>query len=141
MSKLGAPNGDDHPDAAQKNLRDSAALLAASRADGAAYLSGYVVECSLKTIYQLETGSPLTGHNWNTLHQQASAVAMTAGAKTARYIGNATANILSAPVAAWQPGMRYRSPAMTQSDAEAWHQAASQIFEETIAQMRLDGEL
>ena len=31
-------------------LLDSAALLATGRADGAAYLSGYVVECALKSL-------------------------------------------------------------------------------------------
>lgn len=59
MSKLARPNGDDYPEAASKHLRDAAALLAAARPDGAAYLSGYVVECSLKSIYQLQMGNAL----------------------------------------------------------------------------------
>lgn len=42
--------GDDHPDAAAKNLDDASALFGARRFDGAAYLAGYVVECSLKTV-------------------------------------------------------------------------------------------
>ena len=46
--------GDDFPAAAEKNLRDARALLASRRWDGAAYLSGYAVECSLKTILLLE---------------------------------------------------------------------------------------
>ena len=59
MSRLKTVQGDDHPEAAGKHLLDAGALLAAGRADGAAYLSGYVVECSLKSIYQLETGTSL----------------------------------------------------------------------------------
>jgi len=46
--------GDDHPDAAAKNLDDALALLAAGRFDGAGYLAGYVVECSLKTVIVLQ---------------------------------------------------------------------------------------
>lgn len=47
-SKLALASGDDHPEAAAKHLADAAALMAAARPDGAAYLSGYVVERGLK---------------------------------------------------------------------------------------------
>lgn len=50
MSRLRLPNGDDHPEAAGKRLSDARVLLPAGRADGAAYLAGYVVECSLKSV-------------------------------------------------------------------------------------------
>ena len=50
MSKLKSKNGDDHPEAAGKHLSDASTLLTASRLDGAAYLAGYVVECSLKAV-------------------------------------------------------------------------------------------
>ncbi|HSN99958.1 MAG TPA: hypothetical protein VLS89_16800 [Candidatus Nanopelagicales bacterium] len=53
MSNL-AYQGDDHPEAAAKHLDDAKALLAAMRYDGAGYLAGYVLECSLKTIVLLE---------------------------------------------------------------------------------------
>ncbi|WP_155627626.1 hypothetical protein [Burkholderia territorii] len=142
MSKLAQPNGDDYPEAASKHLRDAAALLAAARPDGAAYLSGYVVECSLKSIYQLQMGSPLgNSHNLTSLHGQVKAVAAVAGAKTAKYLGPVTAGILGSPVAAWHPVMRYRNPSMTAAAASSWHGAAAQVFQETIAQMHLDGEL
>lgn len=141
MSRLRTTSGDDHPEAAGKHLQDAGALLAANRPDGAAYLSGYVVECSLKSIYQLETGNTLHGHNWTNLHSQVSAVSAVAGARTAKYMGAAMAGILASPVASWQPGMRYRAPAMTLADSQVWHRAATQVFQETIAQMYLDGEL
>lgn len=141
MSKLATARGDDHPEAAGKHLQDAGVLLAAGRADGAAYLSGYVVECSLKSIFQLETGTPLHGHFSTDLHNQVSAVSAVAGAKTAKYLGTATAGILASPVASWHPGMRYRAASMTLADAQAWHRAAAQVFQETIAQMHLDGEL
>lgn len=40
MSKFATPQGDDHPEAAEKHLQDATALLATGTADGAAYLSG-----------------------------------------------------------------------------------------------------
>ena len=49
MSRLAQPNGDDYPDAAQKHLVDADLLFQAGRFDGAGYLTGYVVECVLKT--------------------------------------------------------------------------------------------
>lgn len=49
MSRLKRPNGDDYPEAARKHLRDADALFRGGRFDGAAYLTGYVVECALKT--------------------------------------------------------------------------------------------
>lgn len=141
MSKLALASGDDHPEAAAKHLADAGVLLAAARPDGAAYLSGYVVECSLKCIFQLQTGTALQGHNWQTLHGQVTAVAAVAGAKTAKYLGMTTRAVLAAPIASWSPGLRYEAPSMTVADAQAWHVAAAQVFGETVAQMRLDGEL
>ncbi|XXT17183.1 hypothetical protein WME94_43850 [Sorangium sp. So ce429] len=51
MSNLAHPkNKDDYPAAARKHLRDAAALTDAGRFDGAGYLAGYAVECSLQTV-------------------------------------------------------------------------------------------
>ena len=49
MSTLRKPNGDDYPEAPLKHLQDADMLFKSRRFDGAAYLSGYVVECALKT--------------------------------------------------------------------------------------------
>lgn len=141
MSRLAQPNGDDHPEAAGKHLQDAAALLAAARPDGAAYLSGYVVECSLKSIYRLQTGNTLGGHDLSKLRDQVQAVVTVAGARTAKYLGPVTAGILCSPVAAWRPEMRYLASSMSELDAATWHGIAAQVFGETVAQMRLDGEL
>jgi len=141
VSALHMPNGDDHPDAANKHLLDAAALLAQHRPDGAAYLSGYVVECALKSLYAFETGKGMSGHNFKTLVKTLSAVAMVAGSKSARYFGSATQGVLAAPIGSWDPEMRYRSSSMTVGDAQVWHDDARAIFQETIHQMRLDGVL
>lgn len=62
MSKLRTSNGDDHPEAAHKHLLDAQTLMGQQRADGAAYLSGYVVECALKSLWLHETGEAATGN-------------------------------------------------------------------------------
>jgi hypothetical protein len=50
VSNLAHTNKDDYPAAARKHLLDAGALVAAGRFDGAGYLAGYAVECSLRTI-------------------------------------------------------------------------------------------
>jgi HEPN domain-containing protein len=101
-----------------------------------------VVECALKSLWQLETGqSPKYIHDLGDLARDVSTVATVAGAKTARYYRRATSSVSSSAISAWRPEMRYRSPAMTLADAQAWCQIADGVFLETIAQMRLDGVL
>jgi len=149
MSRLQTSTGDDHPEAAQKHLQDAKTLLGQQRADGAAYLSGYVVECALKSLWLHETGVPAgnsmpwgkSGHNLNYLATQVTALATVAGAKTARYFKTATAGVLSSAIAVWRPEMRYRPATMTAGDAGLWCQVADNVFQETIAEMRMDGVL
>jgi hypothetical protein len=141
MSRLFQPNGDDHPEAARKHLEDAGLLLAQGRADGAAYLSGYVVECALKSLHVLETGRPLTGHNFGSLVSQVSAVATAATATTARYLGPATRSVVTSAIGGWVPEMRYRAPSMALPDAAGWHACARDVFGETVHQMHLDGVL
>lgn len=147
MSKLRTAGGDDHPDAALKHLLDSETLLAQSRADGAAYLSGYVVECALKSLWLHETGVPAgnampwgrRGHDIGLLASHVAALASVAGVKTAAYFKTASAGVLASAIAHWKPEMRYRSPSMTPGDALAWYIVADAVYQETVARMRLDG--
>ena len=141
MSRLQLPNGDDHPDAAQKHLLDAGVLLAQQRPDGAAYLSGYVVECALKSLHALETGEALRGHDFRSLVGQVNAGATVAGAKTAKYWGRATSGVLTSTIGSWKPEMRYHAPSMALVDAQSWHACARDVFQETVHQMRLDGVL
>ena len=149
MSVLRTSKGDDHPEAAHKHLLDAQTLLGQQRADGAAYLSGYVVECALKSLWLHETGVPTgqampwgrRGHDLNYLATQATALTTVAGAKTARYLKAVTSSVSSSAIAAWTPEMRYRPATMTSGDAMAWCQIADNVFQETVAQMRLDGVL
>lgn len=53
--------GDDFPAAAEKMLKDAGVLHANRRYDGAAYLAGYAVECSLKTVLLIEAFARAVG--------------------------------------------------------------------------------
>ncbi len=141
MSRLLLPNGDDHPEAARKHLLDAHTLLAQQRADGAAYLSGYVVECALKSLFALETGTALKGHQFSSLMSQVSALAIVAGARSARYLGVAAKGVLASSISGWKPEIRYKAPVMTAGSAQTWIDAARQVFQETVHQMTLDGVL
>lgn len=130
---------DNHREAALKHLVDSKALLDQSRPDGAAYLSGYVVECSLKALCLLEGHQPTKTHSFTTLLEEASRVASFAGARSARYLGQATRGVGSAAIAQWRETIRYEAPHFSLATAQGWHDSARVVFEETVHQMRLDG--
>src|SRR5690242_8836409 len=147
MSKVALPNGEDHAEAARKHLGDAGSLLKQNRDDGAAYLSGYVVECALKTLWLVELGATTGGRLWDRrrghhLSYLASSVASLtaiAGARTARYFGTATRGINTAYIAAWRPELRYHGPHIGSADAQRWYSEAEAIFKETVAAMYLDG--
>lgn len=148
MSKLRTPQGDDHPEAAGKHLADAEVLLAAGRADGAAYLSGYVVECSLKSLWLHQTGIPpgrmpwgRSGHDLAYLCSEVAQLSAFADTKVARYVGPTTAAISTASIATWTSEMRYRSPAISLAQAQEWAAIAGQVFQETVFEMWKDGVL
>ncbi|XXY53413.1 hypothetical protein WME91_19980 [Sorangium sp. So ce269] len=65
MSNLALGNKDDYPAAAAKHLDDASALLGAKRFDGAGYLAGYVIECSLRSVV-------MVGHMLKLAHEEAN---------------------------------------------------------------------
>lgn len=147
MSRLALANGDDHPEAALKHLLDAGELLARNRPDGAAYLSGYVVECALKALWVCERGVPPPGDRlpWGRQHglpfltSNVAALTAMAGSRSARYLGVVTRGVASSAIGSWDPQMRYRPPTMTAPEAEAWYAIAQGVYQETLHQMRLDG--
>ena len=147
MSKIKLPNGDDHPEAAGKHLADASALLGAGRADGAAYLSGYVVESALKCIVILErhlslhmsldaagTEARRLRHGLNALSADALRLAALPGARTARYVPRMTpGHSLCDATGGWRETIRYREPgAVTAADAASWVAEAQAVFESTV---------
>ena len=78
---------DDYPGAASKHVLDSEVLLAGNRFDGAGYLAGYAVECTIKTVAQVE-GRRLSGHNLGELSRDALVLVALPTGRTARYLTN-----------------------------------------------------
>lgn len=132
-------NGDDHPDAAGKHFEDADALLSSNRYDGAAYLAGYAVECTMKTIALLEK-KRLSGHDLNSLSASALTFASLPGAATAKYARAAATSLKYGLPAGWQETLRYRSPGeIARPTAEAWVREAGRLITEVVTKMRLDG--
>lgn len=139
MSQLAQPNGDDYPEAAHKHLLDAQALLTSQRFDGAAYLSGYAVECALKSLILLEGKTPPRSHSISGLLAEVNRLAVVAGARAARYFGDAMQRLVTAGIMRWTPELRYRAPVVTHGDAQAWFREANDVFRDTIHRMQLDG--
>ena len=142
MSRL-RQNGDDHPEAAGKHLDDAITLEAADRHDGAAYLAGYVVECSLKSLVLLEQGistnvRSLYGHAINKLSSDVIKLAALPSAKTARYIPEFSED--DSLRDHWKETLRYRAPGTVSAEtAGNWVKEAKSVYDSTIVLMRLDG--
>ena len=73
---------EDFPKAALKHLQDAQALLKSNRFDGAAYLAGYVVECALKTMIEVERKNVPHIHDLSQLQSRLQALAVVAGSRT-----------------------------------------------------------
>lgn len=151
MSKL-AIDLDDHPEAAGKHFEDARALYRASRFDGAAYLAGYVVECSLKTILlhdaSYEPGThahePTKLRAWHRKlrgkgfgHDLGRLLASAVGAEGARYL---SAVEPEASVMGWTETMRYWAPSVSSEKATAYLSWAD-VAIGPVVRMRLDGVL
>jgi hypothetical protein len=133
---------DDYPGAASKHVLDSEALLAANRFDGAGYLAGYAVECTIKTVAQVE-GRRLSGHNLGELSRDALVLVALPSGRTARYLTNPGFTILRyGDPPGWRHTIRYQAAGfVNQTDAVAWVAEARRLHDEVIVQMKLNGDL
>lgn len=142
MSRLQQNNGDDYPEAAGKHLKDAGVLITKVRPDGAAYLAGYVVECALKTLIQVQTGRGTKSHDLARLSSSIRAIAAQAGPQTQRHFTAATVLLNGASILSWNPETRYRARGeVTSAVAGAWLQEASAVYSRVIGGLRLDGEI
>jgi hypothetical protein len=140
MSKLAQSNGDDYPDAAEKHLADADVLFQADRFDGAGYLTGYVVECVIKT-YILVEGNKLWGHKLNDLSSRALELAAISSSRTAKYPFKLTAgHSMYNSQNGWQVELRYKAVhTVTSQQAQDWLAEAKAVYTASIPQMKLDG--
>ena len=141
MSGLKQHNGDDYPEAAGKHLQDAVALLLAGRPDGSGYLAGYVVECALKTLLQIETGRADHIHGLAALHRQVAALAVQANVTTGRYCVAADRLLDKAAILGWSPGIRYREASVSLADARTWRREASVVYSQVVGALVLDGRI
>ncbi len=142
MSRLRQANGEDYPEAAGKHMQDSGALLARGRYDGAAYLAGYVVECALKTLIQLEAGQVGHHHDLSRLDRDLDSLAAQASSLAGRlYLGVQAALRASIILNGWRPEQRYRGPAVSATDAARWHREATDVYqpEVEVPGVQMDG--
>lgn len=142
MSRLQQPNGDDYPEAALKHLQDADALVRSRRFDGAAYLAGYVVECALKALIQVESGQARHGHELTNLLDVLDELAVHAKTRTGRLYISAAVTLKTADVVGrWKPNRRYHGPGIAANEAEAWLREACSAYERIVESLILEGAI
>ena len=131
---------EDFASAAGRHLDDAHILLNQSRYDNAAYLSGYVVECSLKCLVR-DGGLPSRayGHQLDLLSDQAMSFAYLLSPASRRYRLPDTIEFREV-VQNWTPELRYSETGTIDSNrAESWIKAAQETYKMTVVQAMLDG--
>jgi len=138
MSKLVLDTGEDFPEAAARHLDDATALQNDGRHDNAAYLSGYVVECVLKTVIRVEMEGHPEVHDLTALSRRASGLAALPGARTARHA--ASTPLYEYGEKGWSESMRYRPSGHVHADVAAERLVeAEKVYDQIVGSLRLDG--
>jgi len=141
----------DYQGAAGRFLRDANTLLAEERWASAAYLSGYVVECSLKALLRAACVRVPKIHNLQALKQ---AVQSVAGGKR-RKIGDVVRKPLRCPmetprdfdnfdysnsddqVTEWHPSLRYQPDRVVNANrTRDWVHGARDFYNHTIRKLK-----
>lgn len=131
---------ENFPEAAWKHVTDSEALLNAKRYDGAGYLAGYAVECTLKTLIQVENPRRFRDHNLNSLSGEVLQLLSLPAQRTAHYVTNPNITSLQYGSAGWRETIRYEAGGfVSQADSEAWVAEAKRLCDEILIPMKLDG--
>jgi hypothetical protein len=146
MSNKIQQTGEDYPDAAGKHCTDARVLLTGGCSDGAAYLSGYAVECMLKALVQVENGHNrlVRGHDLNRLSWEALNLATLPGGRTFRYLTNISITSISygLPPNNWNETLRYYPRGtISQTQAASWVADTERLYVEVIGGLLKDGEI
>lgn len=112
---------------ARLRFADATALLAASRYNGAMYIVGYAIECSLKWAVAERRGevhvpAELEHHNWAVL-LDASSLTNTLKANPPLWA------MFSTLLDEWAPSMRYLARNYSAKEARDLHRQYKQVFE------------
>lgn len=144
MSNFRDPNtGEDYPDAAHKHLEDALVLYSQNRYDGAGYLIGYVVECILKSLIQLNR-RPRFIHDISSLTSEAQSLAALPGAGAAKYHTKSPLSILNYAKpyrsGSWSEFLRYHPEGeISETLCVSWIEDTEKLFMSTIVEMKKDG--
>jgi len=126
--------------AAGRHLDDADLLLHCGRFDNAAYLAGYVVECSLKFVVEAAglSGAPYR-HDIVMLSREALNLACLLTPTVWRYQAPQTPEMTDLH-STWNPSLRYsRTGEVPQSTAQRFLRAAYDTYAATTVQAILDG--
>jgi hypothetical protein len=127
----------DFASAAARHLRDAEGLIQVSRWDNAAYLAGYVGECSLKAVIARAGVPPL--QHLNQLDDRHLLLAADLDYAARRYPVDLDADLTSLR-ASWTPDLRYSATGTIQQvQAQNMVSEAKQAYLRTIGSMILDG--
>lgn len=146
MTSLRQGSGQDYPAASRKHCRDARVLLDNRCFDGAAYLSGYAVECTLKTLIQVDNKhtKPKITHDLEKLSKEVLDLMMLPDSRTARYFDVLKQKKIpyDEPPRGWRETLRYYPegtiPAPTAGD---WVADAERLYEDVIGGLLKDGEV
>ena len=122
MSKLVCTNGDDYPEAAEKHHTDASILATSARHCGTAYLSGYIIECSLKSLILMLDRSQMSGHNLRQLSIKAIRLASIPTGSASRYTPTIDRmHPIYNTTNGWHPALRYLpATAVSATTASSW---------------------
>jgi HEPN domain-containing protein len=127
--------------AAARHWEDALLLLRNDRFDNAGYLSGYVVECSLKALIEASGDAARRYHHeLGTLSGDALFLACLIAPALRRYQLPASADFTKM-VAEWAPERRYcPSGDLPAATAQRWIEVAERIYRAVVVKMILDGQ-
>ena len=127
----------------RSNFDDGKALLFAGRYDGVAYLSGYVLECSIKSVLMLMLrGQPpgvqplprrLRHHRLRKLSGEALRLALVTS--SGAFLGYLPTRVQSN----WSAALRYAAPRIGLQQALDCLAEAEEVYQTSVARMRLHG--
>lgn len=128
----------DFAGAATRHLRDARYLQEGGRSDSAFYLSGYVVECSLKAVVALPgVDVRQFGHQLTKLEGEGIDLALSMALPAARY--RPPTGAVRAVRDAWNPAVRYNSSSIARSQAQTILDYAASVWVASVGEMLLDG--
>ena len=130
----------DYGSAAARHWEDAISLTQANRFDNGAYLAGYVVECSLKSMIEISGTSPKPfQHDLATLSGDALLLACLMAPGLRRYNLPGSPDFL-AMSQDWTPEHRYcPSGQVPEATARLWLRVAEETYRAIVVNLILDG--